>query len=116
MGYYGSENVDAYDQAIDTVFANHLWLLVLLIPVSAAIMLRDLLQDQVLTQAQMRLMLAIGIIIAGLNLIWLFDADYYGMLGRDIRGVQISYLVTQGLLPLLAAVLALWTSNKIRHS
>jgi hypothetical protein len=116
MGYYGSENVDAYDQAIDTVFANHLWLLVLLIPVSAAIMLRDLLQDQVLTQAQMRLMLAIGIIIAGLNLIWLFDADYYGMLGRDIRGAQISYLVTQGLLPLLAAVLALWTSNKIRHS
>mgnify|MGYP000633674715 CR=1 FL=1 len=86
MGYYGSENVDAYDQAIDTVFANHLWLLVLLIPVSAAIMLRDLLQDQVLTQAQMRLMLAIGIIIAGLNLIWLFDADYYGMRGRDIRG------------------------------
>ena len=116
MGYYGSENVDAYDQAIDTVFANHLWLLVLLIPVSAAIMLRDLLQDQVLTQAQMRLMLAIGIIIAGLNLIWLFDADYYGMRGRDIRGAQISYLVTQGLLPLLAAVLALWTSNKIRHS
>ena len=54
----------------------------------------------------MRRMIAIGILIAGLNLIWLFDADYYGMRGRDIRGAQISYLVTQGLLPLLAAVLA----------
>ena len=78
-------------------------------------MLRDLLQDQVLTQAQMWRMLTIGIVIAGLNLIWLFDADHYGILGRDIWVVQMSYLVTQGLLPLLAVILALWSSNKIRH-
>lgn len=52
----------------------------------------------------MRRMIAIGILIAELNLIWLLDADYYGMLGRDFRGVQISYLVPQGLLPLPAVV------------
>jgi len=115
MGFYGSENEGAYNQAIDAIFANHLWLLVLLIPVSGVIMLRDLLQDQVLTQAQMWRMLTIGIVIAGLNLIWLFDADHYGILGRDIWVVQMSYLVTQGLLPLLAVILALWSSNKIRH-
>ena len=50
-----------------------------------------------------------------LNMIWLFDTDHYGMLGRDIWVVQMSYLMTQGLLPLLAVILALWSSNKIRH-
>ncbi len=115
MGFYGSENPETYNQAIDTVFANHLWILVLLIPVSLVIMLRDLLQDQMLSQTQMLRLLTVGIVLAGLNLIWLFDASHYDVLGRDIWLVQLSYLVVQGFLPLLAAVLALWTSNRIRH-
>lgn len=115
MGFYGSENAGAYNQAIDTVFANHLWLLVVLIPVSLVVMLRDLLRDMVLTQAQMLPILAIGTVIAGLNMIWLFAGDYYDVLGLELTAAQLSYLVIQGILPLLAAVLALWTNNKIRH-
>lgn len=115
MALYGDGDVDAYDQAVETVFANHLWLLVLSIPVSGVVMLRDILRDQVLTQTQMLYLLIIGLVPAGLNLAWLLDGDHYDVLERDIWIVQLSCLVMLGLLPLLAAVLALWTSNKVRH-
>jgi hypothetical protein len=116
MGFYGSENADAYNQAIDTVFSNHLWILVLLIPASLAFMLHGLLRDQTLTWTQLLSLLTIGLMIAALNLIWLFGANYYAVLELNIRSAQLGYLVIQSLLPTLAAVLALWTSNKIRHA
>ena len=115
MALYENGDPDAYNQAIDTVSANHLWILVLLIPGSLVIMLRDLLRDQVLTQTQLLCIVTLGLVLAGLNLLWLFGGDHYDVLGQEIWAVQLSYLVMQGLLPLLAAVLALWTSNKIRH-
>lgn len=115
MGFYGSENAGAYNRTLDTVFANHLWILVLLIPASGVFMLRDLIRDQVLTQTQVLYLLGLGLLIAALNLVWLFDADYYGVLALDILPAQLGYLVVQSLLPALAAVLALWTSYKIRH-
>ncbi len=78
-------------------------------------MSRDLLHDRVLSPVHMLYLLGIGLAIEGLNFAWLFDADHYGVLDRDIWVAQLSYLMMQGLLPLLAVILALWTSNKIRH-
>lgn len=115
MGFYGSENAAAYNQAIDSVFANHLWIPVLLIPASGALMLRHLLRDEVLTQAQMMCLLAPGTGIAALNLLWLFGADYYDVLELELGAAQLAFLIVLGLLPLLAAVLALWSCHKIRH-
>jgi len=115
MMLYGDRDAHAYNQAIDTVFANHLWIAILLIPVSGLIMSRDLLHDRVLSPVHMLYLLGIGLAIEGLNFAWLFDADHYGVLDRDIWVAQLSYLMMQGLLPLLAVILALWTSNKIRH-
>jgi hypothetical protein len=51
----------------------------------------------------------------GLNFAWLFGANNYDLLARDIWIVKLSYLVMQGLLPLLAVVLALWASDRIGH-
>jgi len=76
---------------------------------------KHLLRDCVLTQTQMAYLSGIGAVFVGLNFPWLFGANNYDLLARDIWIVQLSYLVMQGLLPLLAAVLALWTSNRIRH-
>ena len=78
-------------------------------------MMKHLLRDRVLTQTQMVYLSGIGAVFVGLNLVWLFAASNYDLLARDIWMVQLSYLVMQGLLPLLAAVLTLWTSNRIRH-
>lgn len=115
MAIYGNGDADAHNQAIDTVFANHLWILILLIPVALVIMLRDLLRESVITETHMLYILATGLVIVGLYLIWLFAGDHYAVLDRDLGVVQLGYLVMQSLLPLLAVVLALWTSNKIRH-
>jgi len=115
MTIYGDEETAAHSHAISRVLANHLWVLVLLIPVSLAIMMRHLLRDSVLTQIQMIYLSVIGAVLVGLNFAWLFGANNYDVLAQDIWEVQLAYLVMQGLLPLLAAVLALWTSNKIRH-
>jgi hypothetical protein len=69
----------------------------------------------VLTRTQMIYLSGIGAVLVGLNIAWLVSANNFDVLARDIWIVQMSYLVMQGLLPLLAAVLALWTSNRIRH-
>ncbi|MFT4816366.1 MAG: hypothetical protein ACJA1Q_001233 [Pseudohongiellaceae bacterium] len=115
MAIYGDGDAAAHSHAISRVLANHLWILVLLIPVSLVIMMKHLLRDCVLTQTQMVYLSGIGAVFVGLNFVWLFAANNYDLLARDIWIVQLSYLVMQGLLPLLAAVLALWTSNRIRH-
>ncbi|PCI81407.1 MAG: hypothetical protein COB20_01810 [SAR86 cluster bacterium] len=115
MVIYGDGDAAAHSHAVSRVFANHLWILVLLIPVSLVIMMRHLLHNCVLTQTQMITLSGIGVVFVGLNFAWLFGANNYDLLARDIWIVQLSYLVMQGLLPLLAAVLALWTSNRIRH-
>jgi len=115
MVIYGDGDAAAHDHAISRIFANHLWILVLLIPVSLVIMMRQLMRDCVLTQTQMIYLSGIGAVFAELNFAWLFSANNFDLLAHDIWIVQLSYLVMQGLLPLLAAVLALWTSNRIRH-
>lgn len=115
MVIFGDGDAAAHTHAISRVLANHLWILVLLIPVSLVIMMKHLLRDCVLTQTQMVYLSGIGAVFVGLNLVWLFAASNYDLLARDIWVVQLSYLVMHGLLPLLAAVLALWTSNRIRH-
>ena len=115
MVIFGDGDAAAHTHAISRVLANHLWILVLLIPVSLVIMMKHLLRDCVLTQTQMVYLSGIGAVFVGLNLVWLLAASNYDLLARDIWIVQLSYLVMQGLLPLLAAVLALWTSNRIRH-
>lgn len=112
---YRDGEAAAYSGAISQVFANHLWILVLLIPVSLVTMMKHLLRECVLTQTQLTYLSGIGAVFVGLNFAWLFDTNNYDVLAQDIWAVQMSYLVMQGLLPLLAAVLALWTSNKIRH-
>jgi len=112
---YGDGAAAEHTQAINRVVANHLWIVVLLIPISLVIMMKHLLRECVLTQTQMVYLSGIGAVFVGLNFVWLFAANNYDVLAQDIWVVQLSYLVMQGLLPLLAAVLALWTSNKIRH-
>ncbi|MBL4582195.1 MAG: hypothetical protein JKY29_10280 [Gammaproteobacteria bacterium] len=116
MAIYGDGEAAAYNHAINRVFANHLWILVMLIPASLIVMMKHLLRERVLTQTQMIYLSGIGAVFAGLNFAWLFGTNNYGLLNQDIWIVQLSYLVMQGLLPLLATVLALWTSNRIRHN
>ncbi len=108
-------DVAAHSDAINRVLANHLWILVLAIPVSLVVMMKQLLRESVLTQTQMIYLSGVGAVFAGLNFAWLFGANNYDVLAQDIWEVQLAYLVMQGLLPLLSAVLALWTSNRIRH-
>ena len=115
MALYGDADAETFDQIVRKVFANHLWLLVLSIPISLVVMMRQLLRDCVLTKTQMTYLSGIGAVLVGLNFLWLFGANNYDVLAQDIWEVQLAYLVMQGLLPLLAAVLALWTSNRIRH-
>jgi hypothetical protein len=115
MTIYGDSDAAAHVHAINRAFANHLWILVLLIPVSLVIMMRHLLRECVLTRTQMIYLSGIGAVLVGLNIAWLVSANNFDVLARDIWIVHLSYLVMQGLLPLLAAVLALWTSNRIRH-
>jgi hypothetical protein len=115
MTIYGDSDAAAHSHAISRVLANHLWILVLAIPVSLVIMMKHLLRESVLTQKQMTYLSGIGAVFVGLNFAWLFAANNYDVLAKNIWVVQLSYLVMQGLLPLLAVVLALWTSNKIRH-
>jgi len=112
---YGDGDAAAHSHAISRILANHLWILVLLIPVSLVIMMKHLLRNCAFTQTQMAYLSGIGTMSVGLNLMWLFGANNYDLLARNIWIVQLSYLVMLGLLPLLAAVLALWTSNRIRH-
>ena len=104
-----------FNPTADAVARGHLWILIVLIPVGMALMFRGLLQEWVINKTQMMWLLAIGTLLQGLNLIWLFGANNYDALNADISIAQLGYLIMQGFLPLLAAVFALWTANKIRH-
>jgi len=106
---------EEFDAALEQVARGHLWLVVLLIPLAIAFMLRELLADWVISRTQLCWMLVVGLALQGLNLIWLFGSANYGALDLQIGASALSYLVVQGLIPLLAITLSLWTSNRIRH-
>lgn len=100
---------------LDQLGRGHLWLIILLIPAGILFTLRELMIDWVLSRSQLYIILAGGVAIQGLNLIWLFGSANYGALDLDIGTSALSYLIMQGFLPLLAVTLSLWTSARIRH-
>lgn len=106
---------DEFYAVFEQFARGHLWLVVLLIPVAIAFMLRELLSDWVISRTQLYGMLAVSLVLQGLNLIWLFGSANYDALDLDIGASALSYLVLQGFIPLLAITLSLWTSNRIRH-
>ncbi len=101
--------------AIDMAAAAHVWFLILFLPVSIAMMARDLLRDWVITNGQLLRLLAVGAVFQLLNLIWLLGPDNYGALKSSLTTTQVAYLAMQGFAPLLAMVFALWTANRLRH-
>ncbi len=99
----------------DAVFQKHLWVIVFLIPAGIIFLSQSLLRVGVLSTQELIWVLALGVLVQVLNLIWLFGPNNYNVMELGLSITKISYLVMQGFLPLLAVTLALWTSDRIRH-
>jgi len=98
-----------------SVFQSHLWIVIFFIPTSIIIMSRSLLKNGVISAKGTMLLAVMALLVQVLNLTWLFGANNYDVLQLDISAAHLSYLSMQGFLPLLAAIFALWTSDRIRH-
>jgi len=114
-GLIAFTNEGEFNRVLDSVARAHLWIVISLIPLGIVAMLRKLLRGCVIDRTQLLWMCGIGATIQLLNLVWLFGANNYDAMNIDITLTLLSYFIAQGFLPLFAAALALWTSDKIRH-
>lgn len=101
---------------IDSTVTAHAWILLLAIPIGIVKMLRDLLHDWVITKSQLIMLFTAATVPASLNLVWVISPSHFDGLSKDLGMTALCYLVILGIFPLLAAILSLWTSNRLRHN
>ena len=106
---------DDFIRLLDTALLLHAWILLLAIPIAMVKIFRDLLLDCVITTQQMAWLIAAALIPFALNCSWLYSSSHFDALNSDLGITALSYLTLQGAFPMLAAIAALWTSNRLRH-